>query len=69
MADVKLTSDKGSMQDRIHARLRNSGDGEGARPDFTVRQGNSPTRTFHNVHHGSSQGGAKRQNRDSDGSK
>jgi hypothetical protein len=49
MADVKLTSGEGDMKARIDKRLRNSG--EGARPDVTVKQGNSPLRTFTNIHH------------------
>jgi hypothetical protein len=65
--NIKLTGKP--MEQRIQDRLRNSGDGEGVRPDFTVKQGSSPTRVFHSVHHGSSQGGAKRQGRDSDGGK
>jgi hypothetical protein len=52
MADVKLTSDKGYMAKRINDRLRNSG--EGAKPDVTVQKGNSPLRTFTNIHHSAS---------------
>jgi hypothetical protein len=52
--NVKLTSDKGSMQDRINARLRNSGEGKGVKPDVVVQKGNSPLRTFTNIHHSAS---------------
>jgi hypothetical protein len=51
--DIKLTSDKGSMQERLNARLQNSG--SGARPDVTVKHGEGARRTFHNIHHGSTQ--------------
>jgi hypothetical protein len=57
-SDIKLTSGEGSMQQRIEKRQRNSGVGKDVRPDFTVKQGNSPLRTFHNVHHGSTTHGA-----------
>jgi hypothetical protein len=62
MPDIKLTSDKGSMDKRINDRLRNSG--EGARPDVTVQKGTGPTRTHTNIHHGSSQGGTKQKKGD-----
>lgn len=47
--DIKLTSDKGTMQQRIADRLRNSG--TGAKPDETVVHGTGPTRTHTNIHH------------------
>jgi hypothetical protein len=65
--EIKLTSDKGSMDKRISDRLRPSGEGLGA--DHHVVKGSGPTRTHTFLHHGSSQGGAKRQGRDSDGGK
>jgi hypothetical protein len=64
MADVKLTSGEGSMQQRIDKRLRNSG--EGASPDVTVQKGNSPLRTFTNLHHSASNE-TKEQNKGSRG--
>jgi hypothetical protein len=57
---IKLTSDKGSMADRINARLNNSG--AGANPDETVTKGSGPTRTVTNIHHGSTQHGSGTQN-------
>jgi hypothetical protein len=47
--DVKLTSGKGSMEQRIRDKLRPS-NAPGA--DHTVRQGEGPTRTVTTVHHG-----------------
>jgi len=47
MAQVKLTSDRGSMEKRIADRLRNSGCDTA---DTTVQKGDGPTRTFHNLH-------------------
>jgi hypothetical protein len=35
-------------EERINNRLRNSG--AGAKPDTTVKTGNSARRTFHNIH-------------------
>jgi hypothetical protein len=42
-----------SPQERIANRLKNSG--EGANPDYTVKQGDSPNRTISNVHHSAGQ--------------
>jgi hypothetical protein len=66
--NVKLTSDKGSMQDRINARLGNSGQGKDVRPDAHVVKGSGPTRTHTNLHFSAGVHGTKRQGRDSDGS-
>jgi hypothetical protein len=63
--DVKLTSDKGSMDKRISDRLKPSGEGLGA--DHHIVKGTGPTRTHTFIHHGSSQGGLIRR-RDDDGS-
>jgi len=57
MADIKLTSDEGSMADRVNKRLRNSG--AGAKPDVTVQTGYSPQRVFTNIHHGGPQQGSR----------
>jgi hypothetical protein len=46
--DVKLTSDKGSMQQRIADRLKNSG--AGTNPHETAVHGTGPTRTYTNIH-------------------
>jgi hypothetical protein len=54
--DVKLTSDKGSMEKRIADRLKNSGGGIPA--DVHAVQGSGPTRVHHNVHHASSNHGS-----------
>jgi hypothetical protein len=37
------------MEERIANRLKNSGDG--AKPDVSVKKGDSPSRTFTNIHH------------------
>jgi hypothetical protein len=58
--DIKLTSDKGSMADRINARLQSSG--VGANPDVVVKKGEGPTRTITHIHHGSTQHGSRTQN-------
>jgi hypothetical protein len=44
-----------SMEQRIADRLLNSG--AGAKPDVTTKTGESPNRTFHNLHHSGSVGG------------
>ena len=67
MPDIKLTGKP--MDQRISDRLRNSGEGKDVRPDVTVQKGNSPLRTFTNIHHSASVHGTKRQSRDSDGSR
>jgi hypothetical protein len=61
--DVRLTSDKGSMEKRVSDRLRNSGEGLGA--DHHVVKGTGPTRTHTNIHHGSTQ--HMKQKNDQDG--
>ena len=48
MVETKLSGP--SMEQRIQNRLRNSGEGAGTTPDVTVKTGNSPLRTFHNIH-------------------
>ncbi len=40
----------GTPEARIAGRLRNSGEGAGTTPDVIVKAGNSPLRTFHNIH-------------------
>jgi hypothetical protein len=45
--NIKLTGP--SMEERIANRLKNSGDG--AKPDVSVKKGDSPSRTFTNIHH------------------
>ena len=45
--EVKYRSDKGGPEERIRARLKNSGGEEG----YTVHTGgDAPNRVFHNVH-------------------
>jgi hypothetical protein len=60
--ETKLTSDKGSMQQRIADRMKSSG--AGTNPDVMVKHGTGPTRTVTHIHHSSSQerrdGGMKR---------
>ena len=47
MVEIKYRSDKGSPDERIRARLKNSGGEEG----YTVHTGGeAPNRVFHNVH-------------------
>jgi hypothetical protein len=47
MVEVKYRSDKGGPDERIRARLKNSGGEEG----YTVHTGgDAPNRVFHNVH-------------------
>jgi hypothetical protein len=47
MVEIKYRSDKGSPDERIRARLKNSGGEEG----YTVHTGgDAPNRVFHNVH-------------------
>ena len=47
MVEVKYRADKGGPEERIRARLRNSGGEEG----YTVHTGgDAPNRVFHNVH-------------------
>ena len=53
-SEIKISGP--SMEERIAARLKNSG--AGANPDVTVQKGNSPQRTFHNIHHSAGQGGS-----------
>ena len=65
--NVKLTSTEGEMKQRLDKRLRNSGEGAGA--NATVKHGEGARRMYHNIHNSPSQGGAKRQNRQDDGSK
>jgi hypothetical protein len=65
--NVKLSGP--SMQDRIHNRLRNSGEGKDVKPDVSVQKGTGPTRTHTNLHFSAGVHGTKRQGRDSDGSK
>ena len=57
MADVKLTSDKGSMDKRISDRLKPSGEGLGA--DHHVVKGTGPTRAHTFIHHGGTAGGSR----------
>jgi hypothetical protein len=45
--EVKYTQ-KGTPEERIAKRLRNSG--EGANPNHVVQKGEGPVRTFHNIH-------------------
>jgi hypothetical protein len=51
MPEVKLSGP--SMEERINNRLRNSGVGRGTQPDKTIQRGDSPNRTFSNLHHSS----------------
>jgi hypothetical protein len=51
MPQVKLTGP--SMEDRIDARLQNSGIGRGTMPDKSITKGSGPTRTHTNLHHSS----------------
>jgi hypothetical protein len=57
MADIKLTSDKGDMKQRVADRLKSSG--EGASPDWMVKKGEGPNRTITHGHHSGSVGGTK----------
>jgi hypothetical protein len=59
MTEVKLTSGKGDMAQRVSDRLKSSG--AGANPDVMVKTGNSPTRTITHIHHSASVGGTKLQ--------
>jgi hypothetical protein len=52
-SEIKLNGP--SMEQRIADRQKNSG--AGANPDVSVQKGNSPQRTFHNIHHSGSHGG------------
>jgi hypothetical protein len=47
MTEVKYTN-RFTPEERIARRLQNSG--AGAKPDCVVQTGESPTRTFHNIH-------------------
>jgi hypothetical protein len=47
MAETKLTSGKGSMEQRIANRLRNSGCDSA---DVKTQTGTGPTRVWHNIH-------------------
>lgn len=49
MPDIHLKGPP--MQDRINARLQNSGTGRGTTPDQTIQTGNSARRTYTNLHH------------------
>jgi hypothetical protein len=61
MADVKLTSDKGSMEKRVSDRLKNSG---GDLPsDAHVVKGSGPTRTHTNLFHGGTAHGSTTKQR------
>lgn len=65
MAEIKLTGP--SMEARIAARLRNSG--EGTNPNVHAEHGTGPLRTHTNISHSGSQGGCgNRLGRDDDGS-
>jgi hypothetical protein len=52
MPDVKYTSGKGTEAERVNARLRNSGAGAGNPGHTVVKNGEGPTRSFTNIHHG-----------------
>ena len=54
MAEVKLTSGKGEMAQRLNDRLRNSGCDTA---DVVVKHGDGARRTYHNIH-SKGQGGA-----------
>jgi hypothetical protein len=54
MSEVKLTSGKGSMSERIANRLKPSNDHHTA--DHSASHGSGPTRTSSTIHHGGSQG-------------
>jgi hypothetical protein len=57
MAEVKLTSDKGSMEKRIGDRLRPS---TAPNADHVVTKGSGPTRVVHAVHsHGQGAGAGR----------
>ena len=56
MAEVKYKG-PGTEAERIHARLRNSGEGAG-NPHTVVKQGEGPNRTITNVHHNAGHHGA-----------
>jgi hypothetical protein len=47
MPETKLTGKP--LEQRIADRLKNSG--AGANPHVTVKQGENPQRTFHNIHY------------------
>jgi hypothetical protein len=56
MAEVKLTSGKGDMKQRLADRLKNSG---GDLPsDVTTKHGDGARRTFHNLHFSASNAGS-----------
>ena len=55
-----------SPEERIAARLRNSGDH--AHADVVTHQGEGPTRVNHNIHHCGSQGGSTHHNEHNEGS-
>lgn len=47
----------GTPEARVASRLRNSGAGADVKPDHTVQKGDSPLRTFTNIHsHGQGAG-------------
>ena len=53
MAEVKYNQSHhagATPEARIANRLRNSGVGSGTNPDTIVQNGNSPNRTFTNIH-------------------
>jgi hypothetical protein len=49
MVEVKLSGKP--LAQRVQDRTKNSGEGAGTNPDVTVQTGNSPNRTFTNIHH------------------
>jgi hypothetical protein len=53
MPDIKLSGP--SMEARLNKRLQNSG--AALNPDVTVKHGDGARRTFHNIHHGSTEHG------------
>jgi hypothetical protein len=64
MPEIKLTGP--SMEQRLADRLKNSGGDLPA--DVRAKHGEGARRTFHNVHHSGTQGGAgNRLGRDDDG--
>ena len=53
MVEVKYRTDKGTAEQRVADRLKNSGDAKHA--DYVVQKGNSPERAFTNIHHSRNQ--------------
>lgn len=64
-SDIKLSGPP--MEQRVHDRLRNSGEGKDVKPNVSVQKGTGPTRTHTNIHHAAGVHGTKRQGRDEDG--